>query len=573
MESPRSSSPVATNVRSVSADDSLMNTVSNPMSTPNLVGKLEALTPDTPPLSTATSQRGTPDCLTTESGQSSSAPEGSGESSASSLPEEHAKSSGNVGMRFPDWFARRNITLREESRSSPAMVRVCRAEAHDEIIGSLQSTGHCRPLYKVHENVYGRLRNVASAALLVPGLADDLGDNLHVILKPIRGDSFRFLEGMMLYLAKDLDADLILISTQDIADVAQDALPMVEDNDLRESLLMLPFTAHLDPLVGRRQELSWRNVREKSDLQGLIDSLFCALELKRKAAINDASPAIGAPIPPWPEEGPRKLLIYVSDFYQMESSAVGSTVLQMLQESIRVRRRKGEAVLLAGNDRPKVSDDGRLSRSLPNRNISEFKGVAEHEIAHPLTVALVPVNSRKQYELQSLDKCRWTQNFNIRNIKRAIRAHTANSTNWTNFVALEGVWDLSGLSDLSAELDQEPWPLARIGEIAIEALGRATGQGKLDCHDIAQLVKELHSRDHILSENPSVAQHRLSSRPASGQQAQQAVEDWERKIERIRDEAKEEDDEVILELLKGIVWPGTKILISVLVSFSQWLTS
>lgn len=450
------------------------------------------------------------------------------------------------------WFLSRNVHTREQlQRDAPRAGLYRKASALNTAMPDTEP--EILP-YQLHRDIFDEL-----SAMVVASLRSSLAWDTRVIIKCPADNGHFFLEAVVGLLARSLDAHLICLDAQDLADL-NDIPQLSPRADLLESLPYVSYTSHHD-----RTTLSTGNVflTSEFDMFDHVEKLFRVMfecveepapervDTRQAAAdVPKSSIALDPPAennnPRRTKEGPR-LIAYVRDFRELLSTEAGRDVVVFLNEAVTQRREAGlQTVWIGGN--------------CSSKNFYGPLGSGASWLDESQSVQVTPPGSAVQRAVLAADQPRWNLENNIRNLKRALRGRLQHEGSPAEPLAERlAPWDLGDKTkfrQLVSSLEAAIWPSEAVNAVAKCVCGRTPNTGPVALEDIsnAVLVKES-SREENQGAAPSYVAVEDAPRETPDAEDRESNADPDEVIKKVLGDIDEENS--YLQCVKdGLVKPG-----------------
>ncbi|QKX59951.1 uncharacterized protein TRUGW13939_07093 [Talaromyces rugulosus] len=461
-------------------------------------------------------------------------------------------------IALPRWYLDRNIALYHEpyrvekpdSRlgiiSKPSTKDDSQAQSQatggDDTDGSGQdrswNRGH---RYVLSPAVWENLRGQAKAGFMLPPqeyINDPATENSHILLQAPFKDGVTFLDTVVHKLARDLDANLVTLNAQDIAQLCseQERLQGTVPSTIR-SLSYEIYNDHANedwPSEGAEkddeapEETSRTFIAPISSIRSRILSADGGLPdisippwlksltgspagdtakrpvldtISTRSLLNKIVSSALRPQPADSEKAPElpsKVIVQIQDYDDLKSSRQGSKVLEMLQEIIRHARRRGDQILLIGTlsrdevvtleGAPPALDDSKMV------SVEEVKDFPTSTDPFPQTFLIVPATDPETTKgVFDEDYKARTRLINIRHLQDMIRTRVNPNTTPIDSSILDSTsWELDSEAAIKS-LESNYWNFGRVHGLVTYAIGRVQSNetfGLQHIQEAFQLVDE-----------------------------------------------------------------------------------
>ncbi|KAF2396081.1 AAA-domain-containing protein [Trichodelitschia bisporula] len=415
--------------------------------------------------------------------------------------------------------------------------------------------------YKVHIDLYQGLKTSVKASLSTLTTSDDEDAlrEMRTIIRCPMDHGMYYLDAVVEMLAKDLEAHVIHVDSQDLADVAQYLGEFNEGRvKLEKALTQTHYVCH--PAGESESEVSVydsdycpTSLAMTRQLNAFWDAILdsCAGPIGDAKADNDATSDAGSDSDDedkTPKVKPHgtPLFIHLRDFKEVAASRFGKTVLESLDERLNERRERGQPALFIGS-------------FCTARLLGEMRHPsAKHDSNNPLKpdgqiVDITPPANSLQRAVLSNDLFRWNLETNVRRLKHAVRALGNRTPAADDLFHPLTSWDTSLLPEsLRKSLEKAVWPQSQVMKVAKLVCGLPTGQ-EVKLADLADLVRVKDSCDELNSSFAAAQPQAAGSTTAVDSDTESVGRDIDARLEALM----ENDSDVVKELLRGVTKPGT----------------
>lgn len=451
-------------------------------------------------------------------------------------------------ITLPRWYLDRNVALYHEPHrtakpdsrlgifSTPSTKDDSQTQSQatggDDTDGSGQgqswNRGH---RYVLNPTVWENLRGLAKAGFMLPPpeyANDPTTENSLLVLQAPFEDGVTFLDTVVHKLARDLDANLVTLDAQDIAQLCseQERLQGMAPSSIRSLsyeiyneranedwaeasgegleredegeetsgtfIAPIPNIRSLQPRIlstdGSLPDIripNWlksltgspagntskRSALDTMSTRSILNKILSsALRPQSANRVNHVSNTENVP------ELPSKVIVQIQDYMDLKSSRQGSKILDMLQEIIRHARRRGEQILLIGtmskdedftlNHAPPVLDDSKMV------SFQEVKDFPTSMNPVPQIFLIIPATDPETTKgVFDEDFKSRTKLINIRHLQDMIRTRVNPNTIPVGSSILDSTsWELDSKAALSS-LESNYLSFGRVHAIVTCAMG------------------------------------------------------------------------------------------------------